>query len=155
MTHDRGRIVLLSFVFQCDKRENQFCFDRTSDDGRQTTEAHLFRSPSPVLRPSELRPLPAWWLLQGDQTRSHPELGRQTPSRQWYSVSRHGRVGRRQACKGRRSDDRTWEQRYPPSPTGPSSSCIKQTMTNSPLSAVQPPFSDCRGVEQPGSSSGS
>ena len=26
-----------------------------------------------------IRPLPAWWLLQGDQTRSHPELGRQTP----------------------------------------------------------------------------
>ena len=47
------------------------------------------------------RPLPAWWLLQGDQTRSHPELGRQTPSRQWYFVSRHGRVGRRQACKER------------------------------------------------------
>ena len=54
---------------------------------------------------SDPRPLPAWWLLQGDQTRSHPELGRQTPSRQWYSVSRHGRVGRRQACKARRSDN--------------------------------------------------
>jgi hypothetical protein len=50
---------------------------------------------------SKLRPLPAWWLLQGDKTRSHPELGRQTPQRQWYFVSRHGRVGRRQACKER------------------------------------------------------
>ena len=50
---------------------------------------------------SKLRPLPAWWLLQGDKTRSHPELGRQTPQRQWYFVSRHGRVGRRQACKAR------------------------------------------------------
>ena len=39
---------------------------------------------------------------RGDQTRSHPELGRQTPQRQWYFVSRHGRVGRRQACKGRK-----------------------------------------------------
>ena len=45
-------------------------------------------------------PLPAWWLLQGGQTRSHPELGRQTPSRQWYYVSRPGRVGRCQACQG-------------------------------------------------------
>jgi hypothetical protein len=25
------------------------------------------------------RSSPAWWLLQGDKTRSHPELGRQTP----------------------------------------------------------------------------
>ena len=32
-------------------------------------------------------------------TRSHPELGRETPQRQWYSVSRRGRVGRRQACQ--------------------------------------------------------
>ena len=33
------------------------------------------------------------------QTRSHPELGRQTLQRQWYYVLRPGRVGRRQACK--------------------------------------------------------
>jgi hypothetical protein len=26
-----------------------------------------------------IRSLPAWWPLQGDKTRSHPELGRQTP----------------------------------------------------------------------------
>ena len=25
------------------------------------------------------RSSPAWWPLQGDKTRSHPELGRQTP----------------------------------------------------------------------------
>ena len=42
---------------------------------------------------------PAWWLLRSGQTRSHPELGRQTLQRQWYFVSRHGRVGRRQACQ--------------------------------------------------------
>jgi hypothetical protein len=42
---------------------------------------------------------PAWWLLRSGQTRSHPELGRQTLQRQWYYVSRPGRVGRRQACK--------------------------------------------------------
>ena len=33
------------------------------------------------------------------KTRSHPELGRQKPPRRWYSASRHGRVGRRQARK--------------------------------------------------------
>jgi hypothetical protein len=43
--------------------------------------------------------LPAWWLRRSDQTRSHPELGRQTLQRQWYYVSRPGRVGRRQACE--------------------------------------------------------
>ena len=46
--------------------------------------------------------LPAWWLRRSDQTRSHPELGRQTLQRQWYYVSRPGRVGRRQACKGQK-----------------------------------------------------
>src|SRR5579872_7275998 len=44
--------------------------------------------------------LSAWWLRRSDKTRSHPELGRQTLLRQWYYVSRHGRVGRCQACKG-------------------------------------------------------
>ena len=72
----------------------------SSSQRQQTSFASIGRQMS-----SDLRPLPAWWLLQGDQTRSHPELGRQTPSRQWYSVSRHGRVGRRQACKARRSDN--------------------------------------------------
>ena len=52
----------------------------------------VFRIPSSVFCLS-----PAWWLRRGDKTRSHPELGRQTPQRQWYFVSRHGRVGRRQA----------------------------------------------------------
>ncbi len=42
---------------------------------------------------------PAWWLWRGVHTRSHPELGRKSPQRQWYFVSRRGRVGRRQACK--------------------------------------------------------
>ena len=34
---------------------------------------------------------------EGQNTRSHPELGRENPQRQWYCVSRRGRVGRRQA----------------------------------------------------------
>src|SRR3954452_8745414 len=56
--------------------------------------------PTNVIASQNLCPSPAWWLLQGGQTRSHPELGRQTPQRQWYYVSRPGRVGRRQACQG-------------------------------------------------------
>ena len=40
-----------------------------------------------------------WWLLRGGCTRSHFELGRETPLRQWYFVLRHGRVGRCQVCK--------------------------------------------------------
>jgi hypothetical protein len=42
---------------------------------------------------------PAWWLWRSVHTRSHPELGRKSLQRQWYFVSRRGRVGRRQACK--------------------------------------------------------
>src|SRR5450432_1381544 len=34
---------------------------------------------------------------EGQYTRSHPELGRENPQRQWYCVLRRGRVGRRQA----------------------------------------------------------
>ena len=40
-----------------------------------------------------------WWLLRGGCTRSHSEHGRETPLRQWYFVSRRGRVGRCQVCK--------------------------------------------------------
>ena len=40
-----------------------------------------------------------WWLWRGAYTRSHPELGRENPQRQWYCVLRHGRVGRRQVFK--------------------------------------------------------
>ena len=71
---------------------------RSTKVGDRTTIRPLSSVPRPPLRPS-----PAWWLLQGGSTRSHPELGRQTPSRQWYYVSRPGRVGRRQACKGRKA----------------------------------------------------
>ena len=38
-------------------------------------------------------------LSEGTNTRSHPELGRENPQRQWYFVLRRGRVGRRQACQ--------------------------------------------------------
>ena len=52
---------------------------------------------------SFLCPSPAWWLWRGVHTRSHLELGRKSPQRQWYFVSRRGRVGRCQACKGQRN----------------------------------------------------
>src|SRR5690349_15524384 len=37
-----------------------------------------------------------WWSWREVYTRSHPELGRENSQRRWYSVSRRGRVGRRQ-----------------------------------------------------------
>ena len=37
-----------------------------------------------------------WWSWRGARTRSHSELGRENPPRQWYCVLRRGRVGRRQ-----------------------------------------------------------
>ena len=63
-------------------------------------QATRHKRPVSITSTQTLCPSPAWWLLQGGQTRSHPELGRQTPSRQWYYVSRPGRVGRCQACQG-------------------------------------------------------
>ena len=39
---------------------------------------------------------------EGQNTRSHPELGRENPQRRWYCASRRGRVGRRQARQDRR-----------------------------------------------------
>jgi hypothetical protein len=40
-----------------------------------------------------------WWLWRGGCTRSHSELGRETPLRRWYFVLRRGRVGRCQVCR--------------------------------------------------------
>ena len=42
---------------------------------------------------------PTWWSWRGGCTRSHSELGRETPQRRWYFVSRRGRVGRCQVCQ--------------------------------------------------------
>ena len=69
------------------------------------SKAFFRKSPRPdkTIRKTSFasRVSPAWWLRRSAQTRSHPELGRQTLQRQWYYVSRPGRVGRRQACKTR------------------------------------------------------
>ena len=94
---------------------------------------------------------PAWWLLRSDQTRSHPELGRQTLSRQWYYVSRPGRVGRRQACEAQ-------EILFTSQPT-PTAALARRAAVRvlTRVSRKQTPTIaiHCRGVEQPGSSSGS
>ena len=73
---------------------------------------------------------------EGMNTRSHPELGRENPQRQWYCVLRRGRVGRRQVFTTQRPTNRPQ----------------KKTHSN-PQSL--PPHTPSRGVEQPGSSSGS
>ena len=46
---------------------------------------------------------PTWWLWRGGCTRSHSELGRETPQRRWYFVLRRGRVGRCQVCQAQTS----------------------------------------------------
>ena len=78
-----------------------------------------------------------WWPWRGAYTRSHPELGREIPQRPWYCVSRHGRVGRRQVLQP-----------------------IKHKPKTAPKTqiAIKGGFmvlKTQRGVEQPGSSSGS
>ena len=40
-----------------------------------------------------------WWSWRGARTRSHSELGRENPQRQWYFGLSRGRVGRRQVIK--------------------------------------------------------
>ena len=84
---------------------------------------------------------------EGPYTRSHPELGRENPQRQWYCVLRRGRVGRRQVF--RTEDGKTKPQSIPiptQSATGLRAVLIPDTC---------PLIPDLRGVEQPGSSSGS
>ena len=78
-----------------------------------------------------------WWPWRGAYTRSHPELGREIPQRPWYCVLRHGRVGRRQVFQSTHA--------FPVLPGDRD---------------VLPPrraghHHHRRGVEQPGSSSGS
>ena len=68
----------------------------------------------------------------GPNTRSHSELGRENLQRLWYFVLRRGRVGRRQVFQ-------------------------PETQNHTPFTtpASQNPHHNNRGVEQPGSSSGS
>ena len=60
---------------------------------------------------------PAWWPWQGDQTRSHSELGRQTPQRPWYCVPK---TRESRSPPGPQSTDRSGTRdpdRKPPSAT--------------------------------------
>jgi hypothetical protein len=101
-----------------------------SDDGRQKTDDKLLCPLSSVLCPPN-RP---GGHSEGPRTRSHPELGRENPQPRWYCALRRGRVGR---CQALANDG-------------------GQTTENQVLSSVIcPPSSARRGVEQPGSSSGS
>jgi hypothetical protein len=78
-----------------------------------------------------------WWPWRGAYTRSHPELGREIPQRPWYCVSRHGRVGRRQVFQST------------PFVPGSPGDLHRFSRRSRGYHHHQ------RGVEQPGSSSGS
>lgn len=69
---------------------------------QKTPASHLYRMRLKN-RMRERCALLTWWLQRGGCTRSHSELGRETPLRQWYFVSRRGRVGRCQVCQTQRS----------------------------------------------------
>ena len=60
---------------------------------RRITPQNPHKTPQPTAPPGGWS---TWWSQRGARTRSHPELGRENPPRQWYCVLRRGRVGRRQ-----------------------------------------------------------
>ena len=89
--------------------------------------------------------LPTWWLWRGGCTRSLSEHGRETPLRPWYFVSRRGRVGRCQVCKAQlksKQSSRSQTLRPKADIKGRSQAAFRVNIKY-------------RGVEQPGSSSGS
>ena len=106
---------------------------------------------------------------EGPNTRSHPELGRENPLRRWYCASRRGRVGRRQAFQTRPRPGATLvppsRQATLASPKDPASRAParQSRRPNQAPAPDQVPGStpagthntQHRGVEQPGSSSGS
>ena len=95
--------------------------------------------------------LPTWWLWRGGCTRSLSEHGRETPLRPWYFVLRRGRVGRCQVCKTQLHEIKS-------SHTKLTAQSRSKGRSQSGLSCYnQASQSDLpwRGVEQPGSSSGS
>ena len=85
---------------------------------------------------------------EGQNTRSHPELGRENPQRRWYCRSSGGRAGRRQA------------RQTPPNPNPSETRRPRSNRAPAPRSGpgtIRRPTRQThhRGVEQPGSSSGS
>ena len=101
----------------------------------------------------------AWWPSRGCYTRSHPEHGRETPQRPWYCVSRRGRVGRRQATtpddRGQQSEVRNMGPDRSAEARTTTAEQHYTTTTGMPLSTPGTHNTHQRGVEQPGSSSGS
>jgi hypothetical protein len=61
---------------------------------------------------------------EGPSTRSHSELGREIPPRQWYCVSRRGRVGRRQVFQ---AEPVPSSQRPAPRTAIPHTGCLTPT----------------------------
>jgi hypothetical protein len=134
-----------------------------STQSNQRTEIRgqsRFAQGAPGFLSSVLRPLPS--VLRSDDlvvmaraqnTRSHPELGREIPQRQWYCVSRRGRVGRRQVFRTEDHHLQTHaflsrDQRSENRRKGAFGAAA--TVLRSLSSVLR-----SRGVEQPGSSSGS
>ena len=122
--------------------------------------------------------LPTWWFWRGGCTRSHSEHGRETPQRRWYFVLRRGRVGRCQVCKAQDKIRKSSRHKTRPSRNARAATkrpfCVgkiethngillRKTRTGKSINrqavyATAPnPTGICagRGVEQPGSSSGS
>jgi hypothetical protein len=99
----------------------------------------------------------AWWSWRGCPTRSHSELGRETPQRPWYCALRHGRVGRRQANQTSGTEVREQTCTSPPYATSgaPRRSQIAWGCLPGSPDDRQIGWGGSRGVEQPGSSSGS
>src|SRR5262245_17590888 len=114
-----------------------------SDVRRQMTERHCSGSRSHLFTDICLLSCDDLVVMaRGQNTRAHPELGRENPQRRWYCVLRRGRVGRRQVISRQMPDVRG----QMPEPLPP------QLFWH--LTSVFCPLT-FRGVEQPGSSSGS
>ena len=108
------------------------------NDIQQTAQASVRRIASnPRISSRHIRRQPTahpggwstWWSQRGARTRSHPELGRENPPRQWYCVLRRGRVGRRQVHQ-------------PPGPSHKPTHTVSQPVTHSHPTCRNPKHPD-------------
>src|SRR5271170_426974 len=83
---------------------------RTEDTRKRALSSPVLRPLISVLRIPSRRP---GGYGEGPNTRSHPELGREIPQRQWYCVLRRGRVGRRQVFQTEPNKTTTRSKRIP------------------------------------------
>jgi hypothetical protein len=86
---------------QASQHEDLFSLEAVS--ARRSAVGH-----DPMIESRWLKNASAWFRWSGGygegfSTRSHPELGRESPQRRWYYVLRRGRVGRRQASQATHS----------------------------------------------------